>query len=147
MPGATGFDSMAAAILGDGPPPVMGQAAKEKNQHWKEPDPTTGVVKLHDRDFNEKFTEPAVTDPMHPYKEAITIPEYRATPMTCGDKCAEQDRLARQHCDMIRKRVAQWFKDTGCPSSIRGFKMKSKCGGRSVSAPVAYSSCTSGACG
>lgn len=63
-----------------------------------------------------------------PYKEPLIVQPYRETPETCRGKCAKQDKLAKQHCDMVRKRVGQWFKDTGCPSSIKGFKMKSKCG-------------------
>lgn len=113
--------------VGDGVPVNTGQdRVKALEQHWKV-DPTTKVVKLHDRDFNETFVEPTVTDAKHPYNEPITIPEYRATPMTCGDECAEQDRLARQHCDIIRKRVAQWMEDSGCPSSVRGFRLRKKC--------------------
>ena len=140
------LDGLVETVLGDGPPANTGQDASALTQHWK-PNAATGGMNLHEQPFNEKFVEVAADHKDHPYKETINIPEYRAAPMTCGDKCAEQDRLARQHCDMIRKRVAQWFKDTGCPSSIRGFKMKSKCGGRSVAAPTAYSSCTSGTCG
>lgn len=144
MPDA--FDGLASSILGDGPPANTGQDKERAfEQHWVV-DPNTKAVKLHKKDFNETFTEPPATGPDsadHPYNETISIPPLRQVPMTCGDKCAEQDRLARQHCDMIRKRVAQWMKDSGCPSSIRGFKMKTKCG-RSV---AATSSCSTGACG
>ena len=120
------LDSLVGSVLGDGPPANTGQDQKDAlEQHWKV-DAQTKAVTLHDQPFNETFVEPKTDAITHPYNEPITVPKYRATPMTCGDKCAEQDRLARQHCDMIRKRVAQWMKDSGCPSSVKGMKRRKR---------------------
>ena len=69
----------------------------------------------------ESEKEPAGTTP---YNEPLVVSALVRQPMTCADNCAEQERLARVHCDIIRKRVAQWMKDTGCASSVRGFKQK-----------------------
>lgn len=63
---------------------------------------------------------------LDPYNELLTVAPYVPLPVTCSDKCVEQDRLARQHCDMIRKRVAQWMKDSGCPSSVKGMKRRKR---------------------
>ena len=63
-----------------------------------------------------------------PYDEPLVVSPLVQQPRDCYGNCQEQERLARVHCDIIRKRVAQWMKDTGCASSVRGFKQKSKCG-------------------
>ncbi len=62
-----------------------------------------------------------------PYTESLVVSAGTGpAPLTCGAKCAADDRLAKEHCNIIRKRVAQWMKDSGCPSSVKGFKKRSK---------------------
>ena len=118
MPATSVFSSMASQINGDGyvPPSVSGADKKTSEQHFqpgKNPgDPQT----IHNL--------PAVKgDEGDPYNEPMTIPPYHKVPATCADNCAEQERLAKVHCDIIRQRVAQWMKDTGCASSVRAFKI------------------------
>jgi hypothetical protein len=61
-----------------------------------------------------------------PYNETLVVTNLQQQIQSCGQKCAEQDRLAREHCNVIRQRVAAWMKDSGCPSSVRGFKKRAK---------------------
>jgi hypothetical protein len=100
--------------------------------HFK---PAGGFTTVHDVRGNDPTVQPgsggANTDP---YLEPLTVAEYRPPPLTCGDRCDEEEKLARVHCDAIRKRVQQWMKDSGCPSSIKGFKKKPKCGYRKKAA-------------
>ena len=73
--------------------------------------------------------EPPVTgDEGNPYDEPLSVSALVQQPKTCYENCQDADKAARVHCDIIRKRVAQWMKDTGCASSVRGFKQKTKCG-------------------
>lgn len=111
--------------VGDGvPDPNSGQDPKVRDLHFKRD--AASNLKIHDEDPVEGQNRTDETK--DPYRETLVIPPYRDTPETCSENCARQDWLARQHCDMIRKRVAQWMKDSGCPSSVRGFKRKTKCG-------------------
>ena len=100
---------------------------------------------IHALEGNDPKVQPgsgnAISDP---YLEPLTVPIYTPPPLTCGDRCDEEEKLARVHCDAIRKRVQQWMKDSGCPSSIKGFKKKPKCGYRkkAASTPVAPTAST-----
>ena len=91
--------------------------------------------KIHGLEPNDPKVLPGSTDAAaDPYKEPLFVAPYTAPPLTCGDRCDEEEKLARVHCDAIRKRVQQWMKDSGCPSSIKGFKKKPKCGYRKKAA-------------
>jgi hypothetical protein len=90
---------------------------------------TPGLI--HDKPGNDPSVQPGSGDvTKDPYLEPLKVSEYTPPPLTCGDRCDEEEKLARVHCDAIRKRVQQWMKDSGCPSSIKGFKKKPKCGYR-----------------
>lgn len=85
----------------------------------------------------QHFGYPTAQQGLHgsdPYTEELKVAPYVAKPLTCSDRCDEEEKLARVHCDAIRKRVQQWMKDSGCPSSIKGFKKKPKCGYRKKAA-------------
>lgn len=114
-----------------GTPAATGPTAEEREAtarlHFKDPFSVHGLP-----DFpNPNYTADTLK---HAYTEELIVPQYYPPAVTCGEKCAAQDKLAKEHCDMVRKRVAQWFKDTGCPSAIKGFKTKTtKCGKRKSS--------------
>jgi hypothetical protein len=118
----------------DGDPPDV--PGDHDELHWDK----TGLLHGGSGVDNE-FTKPgAIGDP---YNETLKVPVMPAQVQSCGQKCAEQDRLAREHCNVIRQRVAAWMKDSGCPSSVRGFKKRAKasCGStKKVAAKVATKS-------
>lgn len=124
-------------------PAATGPTAEEREAtarlHFKDPFSVHGLA-----DFpNPNYTADTLK---HAYTEDLIVGPYYPPAVTCGEKCAAQDKLAKEHCDMVRKRVAQWFKDTGCPSAIKGFKTKTtKCGKRKSSSSTKTSAKTSAA--
>ena len=141
------FDSMVNSMYGDGIPPDTGQAEKDKIQHFTPSTDGTGALMVHGKAPNAPENVVGSGKDGDPYKETITIPPYRTDqPTTCASKCAQEEADAKIHCDAIRRRIAQWMMDSGCPSSVRGFvKKPSPCGGGGyVSAPP---SCSTGGCG
>ena len=120
-----------SSITADGYPSLAGANA------WGVPERGLGVgagVHFSAGNPSELHELPAITglesEPgFTPYNEPLVVAPLVAQPRTCTENCEEQQRLARVHCDIIRKRVAQWLKDTGCASSVRAFKQKrNKCG-------------------
>lgn len=81
-----------------------------------------------DEEFEDYAAAATVERPIiDPYSRKLTVAPYVSKPVTCGEKCVEQDKAAKLHCDAIRKRVTQWMKDSGCPSSLKGKKKKKRC--------------------
>ena len=118
-PGQTGYTAATPAMPGRD-----GKAGTGYGIHFNLGNPS----QLHEQAAVTGFEsekDPAGTTP---YNEPLSVAPLVQQPRDCYGNCQEQERLARVHCDIIRKRVAQWMKDTGCASSVRGFKQKSKCG-------------------
>lgn len=139
------FDNLVNSMYGDGIPPDTGQNKEQaKDKHFTAA--ADGSLQIHTKAPNDPQNVVGSKKDGDPYNEAITIPAYRTNlPTTCASKCAQEEADAKIHCDAIRRRIAQWMMDSGCPSSVRGFvKKPSPCGGGGyVSAP----SCSTGGCG
>lgn len=138
------FDNLVSSMYGDGVAPDTGQAKGDREKHFKAD--AGGNLQIHDTAPNDPENVVGSGKKGDPYKEEIIIPAYRTNePTTCASKCAQEEADAKLHCDAIRRRIAQWMMDSGCPSSVRGFvKKPSPCGGGGyVSAP----SCSTGGCG
>jgi hypothetical protein len=78
--------------------------------HFK---PAGGFTTIHDKPGTDPTVLPGSGNATNdPYLEPLTVGPYRSPPLTCGDRCDEEEKLARVHCDAIRKRVQQWMKDS-----------------------------------
>lgn len=105
-----------------------------------------GIPAVQDLGFDESieffFNDPNIPDDeefvtatgvvdrpvIDPYTRPLTVAPYTTKPETCGDRCDREEKQAKVHCDAVRKRVAQWLKDSGCPSSLKPRKgRKRKC--------------------
>lgn len=72
------------------------------------------------KEHNENFRIPTEAE----YKERCH------KPATCYSSCQEADKLNREKCDLLRKRVACALKDAGCPSIVKPMtKLVKKKGG------------------
>lgn len=62
---------------------------------------------------------------------SITVPDPLRNPqctgpLTCPQKCAENQKKHREKCDALRKKVACALKNAGCPSNVTAKKKGSK---------------------
>jgi len=78
------------------------------------PPPEGPVTSVNPTDTQDTF------DPVKDFK-VLTEAEYNERcnkPTTCYSACQEADRINREKCDNLRKRVGCALKDAGCPSTV-----------------------------
>lgn len=67
----------------------------------------------------------------------LNLPALVEGPMTCDQKCDDDEKKRKLKCDVFRKRVAEAMKRAGCPSKITGYKKAPKCGSKKTSKKAA----------
>lgn len=48
----------------------------------------------------------------------LVLPLLDEVPQTCNAACADQERIRREQCTILRKRVAMWLRKNNCPSTL-----------------------------
>lgn len=59
-------------------------------------------------------------------KHTFLLPALDETPKTCEANCAEINKIKREQCAILRKRVLLWLKKNNCPSSVKPTQKKER---------------------
>ena len=72
---------------------------------------------------NDSEVQALATNPMK-----LELPKVEPPKATCESGCDAYNKRQEEGCDHVRKRVALWLKQHGCPSIVKGYKKPPKCG-------------------
>jgi hypothetical protein len=93
---------------------------------------STGGVPL-DADLNNILNQNDV-ELLKNQKHTFLLPTLDEKPKTCEDNCKEINKIKREQCNILRKRVKKWLKENNCPTDVKPSTKKGHSNNEGVSA-------------